>query len=307
MKRLVQLLILVACATPALGQERAFLGQWDITGTGKHADYVYWLEVKKEGDALEGYFLNRGGSVLKLPSISIEGGELVFDLGRPGGPRQTHRVKAAGGKLMGTLTTDKETIQWVGVRSPRWRTFDANAKHRFGTPVELFDGKSLDTWDVQRKDKPSGWSVSEGTMTNQAGANNLVSKQKFDNFKIHCEYKLEEKSNSGIYLRGRYELQVLDDFGKEAESHGHMAIYSRIAPSVNASKAPGEWQVMEAVIVGNRVTVTLNGKTVHDNAVLAGITGGALDSNEAAPGPIMLQGDHGRVWFRKVTVTPILK
>ena len=144
-------------------------------------------------------------------------------------------------------------------------------------------------------------------MTNQAGANNLVSKQKFDNFKIHCEYKLEAKSNSGIYLRGRYELQVLDDFGKEPESHGHMAIYSRVAPAVNASKPAGEWQVMEAVIIGNRVTVTLNGKTVHNNAILAGITGGALDSNEAAPGPIMIQGDHGKVWFRKVTVTPILK
>jgi hypothetical protein len=307
MKRLMQLLTLLACAIPAFAQERSFLGQWDIKGTGRHANYVYWLEVKKEGDALTGYFLNRSGSVLKLPAISIEAGELIFDVGRPGGPKQTHRVKAAAGKLMGTLTTDKETIQWIGVRSPRWGRFDANAKHRFGNAVELFDGKSLDPWDVQQKGKPSGWSVSEGAMTNQAGANNLVSKQKFNNFKIHCEYKLEANSNSGIYLRGRYELQVLDDFGKEPESHGHMAIYSRVAPAVNASKPPGEWQTMEAVIIGNRVTVTLNGKIVHNNEVLAGITGGALDSNEAEPGPIMLQGDHGKVWFRKVTVTPILK
>ena len=305
MKRLVQLFVLFACATPAFAQEGAFLGQWDITGTGKHANYIYWLEVKKEGDALAGYFLNRGGSVFKLPSISIEGGQLVFEVGRPNGPKQTHRVKAEGGKLMGTLTTEKETIEWVGVRSPRWGSFDANAKHKFGKPVELFDGKSLDTWDVQQQGKPSGWSVTDAAMSNQAGANNLVSKQKFKDFKIQCEYKLEEKSNSGIYLRGRYELQVLDDFGKEAESHGHMAIYSRVAPALNASKPPGEWQVMEAVIVGNRVTVTLNGKIVHNNAVLAGITGGALDSNEAEPGPIMLQGDHGKVWFRKVTVTPI--
>jgi hypothetical protein len=307
MKRLVQLLTLLACATPAFAQESPFLGQWDIMGTGKHANYVYWLEVKKEGDTLVGYFLNRGGSVLKLPSISIEGGELVFQVGRPTGPKQTHRVKPAGGKLMGTVTTERETIQWIGVRPPRWGKFDANAKHKFGNAVELFDGKSLDTWDVQQKGKPSGWSVSDGAMTNEAGANNLVSKQKFNNFKIHCEYKLEAKSNSGIYLRGRYELQVLDDFGKEPESHGHMSIYSRVAPAVNASKPPGEWQTMEAVIVGNRVTVTLNGKILHNNEVLAGITGGALDSNEAEPGPIMLQGDHGKVWFRKVSVTPILK
>ena len=144
-------------------------------------------------------------------------------------------------------------------------------------------------------------------MTNSEHANNVVSMHQFKDFKVRAEYKIDEKSNSGIYLRGRYELQVLDDYGKETESHGHMALYSRVKPMVNASLQPGQWQVMEAVIVGNRVTVTLNGKKVNDNIVIDGITGGALDSNEAEPGPIMLQGDHGKVWFRKITVTPILK
>jgi hypothetical protein len=307
MKRLLLLLVAVACAAPAVAQEGAFLGKWDITGTGKNADSVYWLEVKKEGGGLVGYFLNRGGSVFKLPSIAIENGELVFDVSGSGGRKQTHRAKVVAGKLMGEMTSGSGTVKWIGLRPPRWGKYDANAKHTFGRPVELFDGKSVADWDVQAKGKPIGWSVVDGVMTNEAGANNLVSRQKFNNFKIHCEYKLEEKSNSGIYLRGRYELQVLDDFGKPAETHGHMAIYSRVAPAVNASKAAGEWQVMEAVIVGNRVTVTLNGKTVHDNVEISGITGGALDSNEASPGPIMLQGDHGKVWFRKVTVTPIIK
>jgi hypothetical protein len=143
-------------------------------------------------------------------------------------------------------------------------------------------------------------------MTNEPKANNLVSKHRFENFKIQCEYKLEEQSNSGIYLRGRYELQVLDDAGKEPESHGHMALYSRVKPLVNASLPAGQWQVMEATIVGNRVTVFLNGKKVHDNIAIDGPTGGALDCNEGEPGPIMLQGDHGKVSFRKVIVTPIL-
>jgi hypothetical protein len=307
MKILLQLLVAVACAVPVLAQEGAFLGKWDIAGTGKNADAVYWLEVKKEGGALVGYFLNRGGSVYKLPSISIENGELVFDVGGSGGRKQTHRAKVVGGKLMGDVTSDSNNFKWIGVRPPKWGKYDANAKHTFGQTVELFDGKTVANWDVQAKGKPIGWSVVDGVMINEAGANNLVSMQKFNNFRIHCEYKLEEKSNSGIYLRGRYELQVLDDFGKPPESHGHMAIYSRVAPSVNASKAAGEWQVMEAIIVGNRVTVTLNGKTVHDNVEISGITGGALDSNEAEPGPIMLQGDHGKVWFRKVTVTPVIK
>ena len=87
--------------------------------------------------------------------------------------------------------------------------------------------------------------------------------------------------------------------------HGHMALYGRTPPSVKASKAAGEWQQMEAIIVGNRVTVTLNGTRVHDNAVIHGITGGALDNDELAPGPILIQGDHEQVWLRKLVVTPI--
>jgi hypothetical protein len=233
---------------------------------------------------------------------------LVFS---PGGgansPKPVHRAKVEEGRLLGMLTQGEQEIAWIGVRPPTWGNYNANAKHKFGTPVLLFDGKTMEHWDVQHKDRPSGWDVVDGVMTNEARANNLVSKHRFENFKIHCEYKLEEKSNSGIYLRGRYELQVLDDAGKEPESHGHMALYSRVKPLVNASLPAGQWQVMEATIVGNRLTVSLNGKKVHDNIVIEGITGGALDSNEGEPGPILLQGDHGKVWFRKVVVTPIIK
>lgn len=302
------LLILVGTITVSAQQEEAFLGKWNITATTPAGNYPYWLEVKKEKNVLTGYFLNRGGSVFKLPEVSIQNGELVWSLpSKPGEPKPTGRAKVVGGKLQGALATGTETINWTGVRPPTWGNYDANGKHRMGRPVELFDGKSIAAWDVQFKDKPSGWTVVDGQMTNEEHANNLVSKQKFTNYKIEAEYKLAEKSNSGIYLRGRYELQVLDDYGKEPESHGHMAIYSRVQPITNASLRPGEWQKMEATIVGNRVTVLLNGRKVHDNVVLEGITGGALDSDEAAPGPVMLQGDHGKVWFRKVTVTPILK
>jgi hypothetical protein len=132
-----------------------------------------------------------------------------------------------------------------------------------------------------------------------------LSKQKFKDFRIQVEYKVAQGSNSGIYLRGRYELQVLDDYGKPTESHGHMAIYAWTPPLVNASKPAGEWQSLDAVLVGNRLTATLNGQKVHDNAEIQAITGGALDADELAPGPILLQGDHAKVWFRKVVVTPI--
>lgn len=293
--------------TAVFANDKAFLGKWDIMPTEPGANYAYWLEVKKSNGTLSGNFLNRGGSVLPLPEISIEGDELVFSPGsrNPNAPQPVHRAKVVDGKLVGTLTERNRTVQWVGVRPPEWGRFDANAKHKLEKPIELFDGKSMANWKMQDPAKPSGWSVVDGVMTNQKGANNLVSEQKFKDFKVRVEYRLEAKSNSGIYLRGRYELQVLDDHGKPPESHGHMAIYSRVAPLVNASRPAGEWQTMEATIAGNRVTAMLNGQTVHNNVVLDGITGGALDSHEGQGGPIMIQGDHGRVWIRQVTVTPI--
>ena len=301
--------LVVAAASIIRADNKAFLGRWNLTGTGADSGNVYWLEVTDEGGQLAGMFLNRGGSPVKLASITVEGDELVFTTAPPaeGRPGQTFKAKRKGDGLEGSTMQGDKTVAFAGVRPPKWPAANADGKHTYGKPVELFDGKTLDTWGVQVAGKPMGWSVVDGAMTNEKGANNLVSKQTFKDFKINAEYKIEPGSNSGIYLRGRYELQVLDDFGKAPETHGHMAIYAWVAPSVNASKPATEWQVMEAVIVGNKVTVTLNGQKIHDNATIQAITGGALDANETQPGPIMLQGDHGKVFYRKVTVTPIVK
>jgi hypothetical protein len=289
----------------AVAQTNPFLGRWNITGTGDTAG-VYWLEVKEDGGQLSGMFLNRGGSPVKLPSIKIENGELVWQPAAPArGAAPEFRAKVQGDKLTGTIKTAARTIDIVGARPPKWGPADANATHKLGTPVELFDGKSMDTWDVQDKTKPMGWSVVDGAMTNTPPSNNLVSKQKFQDFKIHAEYKVAQGSNSGIYVRGRYELQVLDDYGKPPDIHSHMAVYAWHAPLVNASKPVGEWQAMDATVVGNKVSVVLNGKKVQDNATFDAVTGGALDANETEPGPIMIQGDHDKITYRKVTITPI--
>ncbi|MCA1561353.1 MAG: DUF1080 domain-containing protein [Acidobacteria bacterium] len=289
------------------GGSNAFLGPWNLTGSGPDGELnVFWLEIKDENGKPAGMLLNRGGSPVPLGGVTIVGDELVVHLpARANRPALEARLKRAGETLTGTVSEQGQTIAVVGTRPPTWSPADANATHTFEEPVNLFDGQLLDAWMFQHKNQPSGWSVVDGVMTNEAGANNLVSKQKFQDFRIQAEYKLAEESNSGIYLRGRYELQVLDDHGKPPGKQGHMAIYSRTAPAVNASKPAGEWQTMEAVIVGNRVTVVLNGQKVHDNAEIPAITGGALDANELEPGPILLQGDHGKVWFRKVVVTPI--
>lgn len=299
-------LIALAVIAPARAQENPFLGTWNISGEAPNQDYVGWLEVKEEGGKLSAMYLNRGGSPVPGQDVKIADGELSFALPSRGEWKPTVKLRASGGKLTGTLATAKDGVALTGVRPPKWGACDANGKHAFGKPVALFDGASLDAWDVQRKDRPSGWSVEDGVMTNVPKANNLVSKPQFKDFRIDAEYKLSEKGNSGIYLRGRYELQVLDDFGRDTDrEHGHMSIYARRAPDVNASKAVGEWQAMQGTIVGNCLTVTLNGKTLHNNVRIPAITGGALDVREDQPGPIMIQGDHEKVWFRKVIVTPI--
>jgi hypothetical protein len=291
--------------------QNPFLGRWNLIGTGENAGAVYWLEVKEEGGKLSGLFLNRSSSPFPLPQIRIENGELIFN---PRGPKPESlgpefRARIEGGKLTGSVQMPKVgTRTFYGVRPHKWAPVNANAKHAYAAPVELFDGKTLDAWEVQHKARPIKWSIVEGVMVNEPPqANNLISKQTFKDFRIVAEYKLDKESNSGIYVRGRYELQVLDDFGKDPNKNSHLSIYGWTPPLINASKPAGEWQTVDAIVVGNKITVTLNGQKVHDNATLEAITGGALDANETEPGPIMLQGDHGKVWYRKVTVTPITR
>ncbi len=298
--------LLAGGATPSFADTKDFLGRWNLQGTDPAAPAVFWLEVTEENGQLAGRFLNRGGSPVPLAKVSVTGDTLTFTTaGQGNNPGQTHTATLKDGALTGSVTWRDRTIAWRGVRPPTWPASNANAAHSFGTPVVLVDGTSLDGWKGQRAGQPLGWVVEDGTITNGAKANNLVSTQNFKDFRIEAEYKVAEKSNSGIYLRGRYELQVLDDFGREPEEHQHMAIYAWTKPLVNASRKPGEWQTMQATIVGNKLTVILNGTKVHDNATIQAITGGALDANEDQPGPIMLQGDHGKVWFRKLVVTPI--
>ncbi len=303
-------IVLVAAAfgAPAGAQTNPFLGRWDITATTAKETYPLWLEVREESGQLVGFFQERTGSVRKLAEIAREGDELVFSMGAParqGAPKPVHRARVVKGRLVGTLTRGEVTVAWVGVRPPKWKAVNASGPHRFGPEVALFNGKDLAGWTLQFPNPQGGWVVTDGVLTNEKAGNNLVSIQRFKNFSLSMEYKLEKDSNSGLYLRGRYELQVLDDAGKPPALGGHMAVYGRVIPSVNASKPAGEWQAAEITLVGNRVTVVLNGQKVHDNVAIDGITGGALDSDEGAPGPIMIQGDHSKIWVRRLVVKPI--
>jgi 3-keto-disaccharide hydrolase len=306
--RAVVLLCLAVITVSVSADQKAFLGRWTLMSTGDRPG-AYWLEVKDEGGKLTAKFLNRGGHPLPMENVRVEGEELIFTTPKSGANQNfsEFRGKVSGSKITATLKSGDRTADLSGGRPPSWPASNANGHHTLGKPVVLFEGKSLDAFGVQRADAPMNWSIEDGVMTNGEHANNLVSKEKFKDFKLNAEYKVGPGTNSGIYLRGRYELQVLDDFGKPPFDRGHMAIYGWKAPPVNSSKPAGEWQTVDVTVVGNRVTVVHNGQKIHDNAVLEAITGGALDIDEAAPGPIMIQGDHSKVWFRKILVTPITR
>ncbi len=301
---------LLILATVAFADEKAFLGKWDITVTAENGDtYTSWLQVLNEGGALKANMVGRGGSVFPVPEVALENDELVFKTYSGGQNRvvTVYRAHMKGKGLEGTVTAGANAPRnWTAARAPAWNVpKNAAAKKKLGAPVALFNGKDLGGWLPQDKSRPLGWAVKDGSLDNQGKANNIYSEQKFMDFKLEVEFNVAEHSNSGVYIRGRHEIQVLDDFGKAPESHGNGALYGFLTPKVNASKKAGEWQTMEATVVGNRVTIVLNGTKIIDDEEIPGVTGGALDSHEAEPGPILLQGDHGPVQYRKVVVTPL--
>ena len=172
----------------------------------------------------------------------------------------------------------------------------------------LFDGTDLTGWKLRRADAHSSWSIEPGgvlknTVNKGEHGVDLVTDQKFWNFTVRYEYMVPDGSNSGFYLRGRHEIQILGDYKKgKPDVHGDASIYGVKAPNVYSSKPGGEWQTVEATIIDNKITVILNGKKVHDQAVCDKATGSEIDNKVKEPGPIFLQGDHGTVSFRNMRI-----
>jgi hypothetical protein len=183
---------------------------------------------------------------------------------------------------------------------------------KYGTPIPLLNGKDLTGWRLL-KEADNGWSVVDGILQNRVSKEkgkhfgNLRTDAEFEDFNLKTEVRTQEGSNSGIYLRGIYEVQIMESFGKPLDSHHMGALYSRITPSVNAEKPIGEWQTLDITLVDRHLTVILNGKTIIDNQPVLGCTGGAMSSDEFKPGPLYLQGDHTNVDYRNMVLTPVVK
>ena len=291
----------------AVAADDQFNGRWDISVPQESKSRVWWLEVSGAGTPnLKGKFVGfPGGDTNDVPNISIQNGELRFSFDR-GQTHQEYTARLLDGKLAGMMRSGEQGLKWMGVRAPVITEKD-DGSWREGKPVELFNHKDLAGWHGLVAGQELGWSVKDGILMSTGHANNLVSDAKFWNFKLHVEYNVAPHSNSGIGLRGRYEVQILDDYGKSPQSHGNGALYSRIAPSVNASKPAGEWQTFDIRLVGRQVTVVLNDKKIIDKQEIEGLTAIASDPSEGKPGPIVLQGDHGPVQFRSIVLTPLSK
>jgi len=171
----------------------------------------------------------------------------------------------------------------------------------------LFNGVDLAGWKPRHADGPSTWSAQNGMLVNELAPGHhgvdLVGEEKFWNFTVRYEYMVPKNSNSGFYLRGRHEIQILDDYDSgQATPGGNGAIYNLAAPSKFVSRQPGAWQQAEVTLIDHHVTVTLNGEKVQDNVLVDRATGSELDENVNEPGPFFLQGDHGAVAFRNLRV-----
>jgi len=203
-------------------------------------------------------------------------------------------------KLTGFITSPLgATHAFVGERAPSLTRMTPPV---WGEPVAIFNGRDLDGWYAQKPNNQ--WIAENGILKSPKSGSNLITTQKFDDFKLHLEFRYPAGSNSGVYLRGRYELQIIDSKGLEPSSIYLGGIYGFLTPNENVAKSPGEWQTYDITLIGRRVTVEANGKTIICDQIIPGITGSALDSREGEPGPLLLQGDHGPVEFRNIIVTP---
>jgi len=325
---LVLLGLSIAC-TAIAGAANPFVGRWALTIPGGAAG---WLGVTEEAGKLSASILWGGGSVLPVDGVKMEGDKLVItriqesrqrdDKGQPLKSIETITATVDGDALKLTTVTKRpdgsETTpaNFTGKRIPPVPPKPDLSKVKFGKPIMLFNGKDLEGWKLVEPRATNGWSAKDGVLVNNAAQQegkphinygNLRTVAEFEDFNLKLEVNVAKGENSGVYLRGIYEVQVSDSYGRKLDPHNMGGIYSRITPTVSAEKPPGQWQTLDMTLVDRHATIVLNGKTIIDNQPLLGCTGGALWSDELKPGPIYLQGDHTSISYRNIVLTPVVK
>jgi len=301
--------------------DNPFIGRWALTIPGGGAG---WLGVEGKDNTLRSSVLWGGGSVVPTTSTKVDGDSLIVTREQKdkNGKVTTETITAkATGEILKLTTIKRDAggkelgnaAEFTGKRIAELPARPDLSQVKFGNPIQLMNTKDLSGWRLLKEGADSGWSVVDGVLQNRVTKDkgkhygNLRTNAEFEDFNLKTEVRTQQGSNSGIYLRGIYEIQVMESFGKPLDPHNMGALYSRITPSVAAEKPVGEWQTLDITLVTRHLTVILNGKTIIDNAPVPGCTGGAITSDEFKPGPIYLQGDHTDVDYRNMVLRPVLK
>lgn len=299
--------VLVAfLSTAAAAQANApVIGRWDLTVQGANGPYPSWMEVSLSGNrTLVGRFVAGGGSARPIAKVTYANNSMRFAI-----PPQWDAANAdmtfegtlANEVLTGTIVTSGgEREAFTGKRAPSLRR---TAPPVWGAPIPLFNGRDLSGWTSFGG--TNNWKVVSAILTNTKPGANLMTDARYTDFKLHIEFRYPKNGNSGVYLRGRHEVQVEDISDAELNSTHIGGVYGFLVPNENAANGPGVWNTYDITLIGRRVTVVLNSKTVIADQIIPGITGGAIDSDEGAPGPIYLQGDHTTVEYRNIVITPV--
>ena len=277
------------------------IGRWDITVHSSERETPSWLEIQLSGySTLVGRFVGGGGSARPVSKINYSQGKISFSI-PPQWEKEdkdlTVEGTLQGDSLVGTMVAPNgKEYQWVGRRAPSLKRAKPPV---WGVPVSLFNGHDLKGWHANGNNQ---WLAESGVLRSPHSGANIVTDGKYSDFKLHIEFRCPAGSNSGVYLRGRYEVQIEDGEGLHPAFDQISGVYGFLTPSENASKGAGVWQTYDITLVGRMVTVVFNGKTVICNQEIPGITGGALDSREGEPGSIYLQGDHGPIEYRNIRI-----
>lgn len=321
MQRPSLLAALILTTVSFASAENPYVGRWALTIPGGGAG---WLGVEEKDGALTSSLLWGGGSVVPTASTRVDGGKLIVTRENKNKEGKVTRdiitATAEGDALM--LTTVKQNAEgkqvgqpaeFTGKRIPALPPKPDLSKVKFGEPIALLNGKDLTGWRLMNDKADNGWSVLDGVLQNRVVKEkdkhfgNLRTDAEFEDFHLKTEVRTQEKSNSGIYLRGIYEVQIMESHGLPPDSHNMGALYSRITPLVAAEKPIGEWQTLDITLVDRHLTVILNGQTIIDNQPVLGCTGGAMSSDEFKPGPICLQGDHTNIDYRNMVLRPVVR
>jgi hypothetical protein len=296
--------VVITLALSAQTGNQSFSGRWDLTIQTPQETYPSWVEITEAAGNPQVRIVGRVASVHPATDVKLERSHLTFTSSESFGKEipVNWEMTLAGGKIAGTQKrSDGIEGQIQGVRAP---ALNRPAPSSWSKPESIFDGKSLNGWEP---DKPSKnhWIAQNGELVNQAAGANIRTTRKFDDFKLHIEYNCPQDGNSGVYLRGRYEVQVeYEPADKNDKFHTMGSIYGFIPPAMTVPPRPGQWETYDITLIGRTVTVVRDDIKIIDSQEIPGITGGALDSREGEPGPIYIQGDHtGGMKYRNINIS----